>query len=104
MRILVSSNAMFGHFTPLVPLAVELQGRGHDVVVSTEPAFGAEVRRRGLEPVAVGRDVGLDDVLAVLPDIFEVSPEDQDAYARPRVFVGLRAANVVADLLELASA
>lgn len=104
VRILASSNAMFGHFIPLVPLAAELQGRGHEVLVSTEPAFGDDVRRRGFDHVGVGRDVTLDDVFAVLPDIFDVAPEDQDAYARPRVFVELRASNVVGDLLDVASA
>lgn len=94
---------MFGHFTPLVPLAQELQARGHEVLVSTEPGFGDEVARRGLAHVGVGRDITLDDVFAVLPDIFEVLPEDQDAYARPRVFVELRSSNVVMDLLDLAT-
>jgi UDP:flavonoid glycosyltransferase YjiC (YdhE family) len=94
---------MFGHFTPLVPLVAELQGRGHQVLVATEPAFGDEVRRRGFNHIGVGRDVTLDDVFSVLPEIFEVPPEDQDAYARPRVFVELRASNVVGDLLDVAA-
>ena len=94
---------MFGHFTPLVPLVAELQGRGHEVLVATEPAFGDEVRRQGFNHVGVGRDVTLDDVFGVLPEIFEVPPEDQDAYARPRVFVELRASNVIEDLLDVAA-
>lgn len=50
--------------------------------------------------VGVGRDLTLDDMFAVLPDILEVPPEDQDGYARPRVFIDLRAQNVIADLHE----
>ena len=95
---------MFGHFAPLVPLVAELQGRGHEVLVATEPGFRVEVARSGFDHVAVGRDVTLDDVFGVLPDILDVSPEDQDAYARPRVFIELRASNVVGDLLDVASA
>ena len=40
-------------------------------------------------------------MLSVLPDIFEVSAEDQNAYAFPRVFVELRARNIIDDLLPL---
>ena len=103
VRILVSTNAMFGHFMPLVPLAIALQDRQHEVLVASEAAFGNEVRRRGLDHVEVGRDLTLDDMFAVLPQILEVAPEDQDAYARPRVFVELRASNVVEDLLGVVS-
>jgi len=99
VRVLIASNPMFGHFMPLVPLATALSAGGHEVVVATEPGFLDRVRSHGLDGVAVGRDLTLDDVLGVLPDIFEVAPEDQDAYARPRMFVELRANNVLDDLL-----
>ena len=103
MRVLVSTNAMFGHFGPLVPLARSLHEAGHDVLVATEPAFGREVTARGFEAVGVGRDLGDDDLFAVIPQILEVSPEDQDAYARPRVFVELHANNVLGDLIDVVS-
>jgi UDP:flavonoid glycosyltransferase YjiC (YdhE family) len=98
MRLLISSNPMFGHFTPLIPVARALQSRGHDVVVASEPAFAAPLRDHGFDHAPVGRDLSLDDVLSVLPEIFEVSAEEQNAYAFPRVFVELRARNVVDDL------
>jgi UDP:flavonoid glycosyltransferase YjiC (YdhE family) len=98
MRILFSANPMFGHFVPMVPLAVTLQERGHEVLVATGPGFGPTVRSYGLDCVGAGRDLTLDDVLGVLPGIFEVAPEEQDRYARPRVFVELRAHNVIDDL------
>ena len=101
MRVLVCTNAMFGHFTPLVPLATSLGYRDHDVLVATEPGFSEQVRSHGLDHRGVGRDLTLDDLFGVLPDIFEVSPEDQDAYARPRVFIELRAMNVIDDMQEL---
>jgi UDP:flavonoid glycosyltransferase YjiC (YdhE family) len=94
---------MFGHFLPVVPLAVTLQDRGHDVLVATGPSFVARAEERGLRGAGVGRDLSVDDMLAVLPEIFDIPPEDQDAYARPRVFVGLRAHNAIDDLLALAS-
>ena len=98
MRVLVSSNANLGHFIPLVPLAQQLKQRGHQVVVASEPAFAEVVRSRGLDHVAVGRDLTLDDIMAALPQIFEVAPEDQNAYAVPRLFVELRAHNAADDL------
>ncbi len=98
MRVLVSSNANLGHFIPLVPLAQQLVQRGHQVVVASEPAFASVARSHGLDHVAVGRDLTLDDILAALPLVLEVAPEEQNAYAVPRLFVGLRAHNVVDDL------
>ena len=101
MRVLVSSNANLGHFIPLVPLAQQLKQRGHQVVVASEPAFEEVVRSRGLDHVAVGRDLTLDDIMAALPQIFEVAPEDQNAYAVPRLFVELRAHNAADDLVRV---
>lgn len=97
-RVLVVSNPLLGHFLPLVPLAHRLRARGHEVVVATEPAFGPTVTEHGLAHVAVGRDLTFDDVLGAMPEILDVAPEDQDDYARPRMFVALRAHNIVHDL------
>jgi UDP:flavonoid glycosyltransferase YjiC (YdhE family) len=98
MRVLCSTTPHLGHFLPMVPLAHALERRGHDVVVASEPGFAQSVQREGLRPVGVGRDLTVEDMLAVLPDIGSVAPADQDAYARPRIFVELRANNVVDDL------
>jgi UDP:flavonoid glycosyltransferase YjiC (YdhE family) len=103
MRALVSTNPYFGHFDPLVPLARALAAGGHDVLVATEPAFCDTVRARGLHATAVGRDLTDEDMFAALPDILDVPPEEQDEYAAPRMFVELRAHNVVDDLDRLAS-
>jgi UDP:flavonoid glycosyltransferase YjiC (YdhE family) len=101
VRVLVSSNPNLGHFLPLVPLAQRLQQRGHDVVVATEPAFAVAVQSHGLEQVTVGRDLTTDDMMAVLPEIFEIAPEEQNAYAVPRLFVELRAHNAADGLLAM---
>lgn len=98
MRVLIATNPFFGHFTPMVPLARALQERGHDVLIASEPQFASVVEGHGLRPVGVGRDLTVDDMLAAVPDIFDVLPQDQDAYARPRIFVELRAHNVFDDL------
>jgi UDP:flavonoid glycosyltransferase YjiC (YdhE family) len=97
-RILIASNPFVGHFLPLVPLAGQLRADGHEVLVATEPAFAPTVAQRDLPHAAVGRDLTLDDVLAAMPDILDVPPEDQDDYARPRMFVALRAHNILDDL------
>ena len=91
---------MNGHFTSIAnaPIARALDRRGHDVVVAAEPGFATAIEREGLRAVGIGRDLTLDDLLAVLPDLATVAPEDQDAYARPRVFVELRANNALDDL------
>jgi UDP:flavonoid glycosyltransferase YjiC (YdhE family) len=101
MKVLVSTTPHLGHFLPLAPVARALDRRGHDVVVAAEPAFAPAIEREGLRAVAVGRDLTLDDLLAVLPDIATITPEDQDSYARPRVFVELRANSALVDLRAL---
>jgi len=96
--VLVVSNPHLGHLLPLVPLARRLQHVGHQVLFATEPAFGTVVRGYELPHAPIGRDLGLDDLMAALPDIQHIAPEDHDAYARPRVFVALHAHNVLDDL------
>ena len=98
MKVLVSTTPHLGHFLPVAPIARALDRRGHDVVVAAEPGFATAIEREGLRAVGIGRDLTLDDLLAVLPDLATVAPEDQDAYARPRVFVELRANNALDDL------
>jgi UDP:flavonoid glycosyltransferase YjiC (YdhE family) len=103
VRVLVSTTPHLGHFLPLVPVANELVGRGHDVVVASEPGFAGAIHREGLEAAGVGRDLSVEDVLAVLPELASVAADRQDAYARPRVFIDLRANNVFSDLERMIS-
>ncbi len=54
MRVLVSTNPIFGHFTPMIPLAQVLQAWDHDVVVASAPQLADVIGGHGLTSVNVG--------------------------------------------------
>ena len=81
------------------PARERLQAHGHEVTVATEPAFGATVRSHRLEPVPVGRDLTLEDVLGALPDIFVCRPKSRTPTLGPGLRRAAAATNVVDDLL-----
>ena len=47
MRILVTTNKLLSHFTPMVPFAKRLQARGHEVRVAALPDLGEEIAKHG---------------------------------------------------------
>ena len=54
MRILFSSNPMFGHVNPILPLAVAASRAGHTVLFATGADMADHVRRHGVDAAAVG--------------------------------------------------
>jgi UDP:flavonoid glycosyltransferase YjiC (YdhE family) len=54
VRILFSSLGLVGHIHPLVPLAMALRTRGHDVCWATGPAGCERVKRAGFDAVSAG--------------------------------------------------
>ena len=54
MRILFSSNPMFGHVNPMLPLAVAAARASHAVVFATGADMSDHVRSHGVDAVAVG--------------------------------------------------
>jgi UDP:flavonoid glycosyltransferase YjiC (YdhE family) len=58
MRILVTSTPGTGHIHPMVPLALALRDRGHEVVWATGPSSCRTVEAFGLETRPAGPDVG----------------------------------------------
>lgn len=47
MRILVTTNKLLSHFTPMLPFAKGLQARGHEVRVAALPDLGEEIAKHG---------------------------------------------------------
>lgn len=47
MRILVTTNKLLSHFTPMVPFAKGLQARGHEVRVAALPDLGDDIAKHG---------------------------------------------------------
>lgn len=48
MRIMIATNALIGHFRPLLPFAEALRRAGHELLVVAPESFGPTVRRAGL--------------------------------------------------------
>lgn len=55
MRLLVSSSPGLGHVQPMIPLAVEMQRRGHDVVWAVAADASPWVQQAGIATVVAGR-------------------------------------------------
>ena len=48
MRIMIATNALVGHFRPLLPFADAFRRAGHELLVVAPESFGPTVRRAGL--------------------------------------------------------
>lgn len=48
MRVLIATNALIGHFRPLLPFADAFRRAGHELLVVAPESFGPTVRRAGL--------------------------------------------------------
>ncbi|MGH3932201.1 MAG: glycosyltransferase [Pseudonocardiaceae bacterium] len=56
MRVMIATNALIGHFRPLLPFADAFRRAGHELLVVAPESFGPTVRRAGL-PHRPGADV-----------------------------------------------
>jgi UDP:flavonoid glycosyltransferase YjiC (YdhE family) len=100
MRILVTSTPGTGHIHPLIPLALALADRGHEIIWATGPSSCRTVEAFGIPTRPAGPDVGprnqrfasLTDHLAQLP------PRDRRIVAMPLMF-GTLSAPVMRDAL-----
>jgi UDP:flavonoid glycosyltransferase YjiC (YdhE family) len=54
MRVLVTTFPGYGHFHPVAPLALALEGAGHEVRVATDAGFGRWVEQCGLTVLPAG--------------------------------------------------
>jgi UDP:flavonoid glycosyltransferase YjiC (YdhE family) len=54
MRILFTTNPLYGHLYPMLPLMNAARQADHDVIVATGPDFAAEVQRHGFQVWSVG--------------------------------------------------
>jgi UDP:flavonoid glycosyltransferase YjiC (YdhE family) len=104
VRVLISSTPEQSHLSPQMPLALELQRRGHEVLVACSSKLGQYAHQIGIATVAAGLDVdpdrlGADLDIKVPPDI---TPENIDRWAARAVFVELFAAALAGDLRRIA--
>lgn len=74
MRVLFSTTAGTGHFTPMVPLARACAAAGHEVRVAAPESFASHVARAGLDHAPFD-DVDPEVMGAVFAGLSSVSPD-----------------------------
>ena len=104
MRVLISSTPEQSHLAPQMPLALELQRRGHDVLVACGAQVGDYARQIGIATAAAGLDLDPHRLGAGLP---VKAPNDLPSemlvrWARRAVFVETFAAALAPDLRRIA--
>ena len=102
MRVLFSCVPWEGHYRPLVPLARELAGRGHDVAFATSSAWEERALEDGFELIAVGpseREVRA-EFAPLRERIFELPPETRRPHQFSTLFGRIYAPAKAPDLIE----
>ncbi|MFC7594728.1 glycosyltransferase [Terrabacter sp. GCM10028922] len=85
MRLLFSTTAGTGHFTPMIPVARACASAGHEVRVAAPDSFASHVERAGLEHAPFD-DVPPDVMGAVFARLPSLSPEDANRVVVRDVF------------------
>ncbi|MEV6608492.1 glycosyltransferase [Kutzneria sp. NPDC051319] len=110
MRVLLTSDAVYSHFAPMVaPVAVALREAGHEVTVATGAELAAEVTGRGLRHLVLPRMLGPREKFAD-PERARRLGLTPEALAGPvtgesfgRLFAAETALAAAEDLIEVAS-
>ncbi|MBI2060841.1 MAG: hypothetical protein HYT87_13825 [Nitrospirae bacterium] len=61
MRLLIGVTSATGHFTPTVPLALEMRRRGHEVIYAGDPEIESQLRGLNFPFVTAGPVMGIKD-------------------------------------------
>jgi UDP:flavonoid glycosyltransferase YjiC (YdhE family) len=73
MRVLFTTQPGFGHLNPLLPYAVAVRDRGHDVRFASAPAFAEAIEHHGFVFNAIGPDFTWERAEASFPLIVDAS-------------------------------
>ncbi len=105
MRVLLSSTPEYSHLAPQLPLALELQARGHDVLIACSRRLGEHAGRQGLRSLACGLDLDPDRVS--FPDLGvdippDLTPQTTSRWAVRAIFAETFAPPMARDLRRIA--
>ncbi len=81
MRVLISTQPAFSHAAQMIPLARELERRGHVVTVATSATFVATLVGHGLD----ARPFGLDWMIRPGDEVYERTVGQQTFFGFPQV-------------------
>ncbi len=104
MKIMITSGPGRGHIHPMVPLARALLGRGDEVLWVTGPDEAARLRGDGFDAAAAGlteREATAEFVRRY-PEIHDIPGPGKAEFTFPRIFGGVRAGPMLADLVPVA--
>lgn len=103
MRVLLTCVPGYGHFHPMVPLALVLRAAGHEPAFATEQRFCGRVEQAGFPafPAGLGPGKVFERTLA-LPDVAGPGPEHAARFGA-QMFAGVAAPAKVPDLLAIAA-
>lgn len=103
MRVLLTSPGLVGHIHPLVPLAVALRSRGHEVRWATGPDGCERVRRAGFDAVSSGLSQAerFAQFEARHPEIRRMPPHERPDVMFGKLFGDVSAPPALADLLAI---
>ncbi len=103
MKVLFTSQQGSGHWHPLVPLALALKEKGHDVAFSSTPAVGPDIIANGFSFFHVGANESPEVVRERQQLQAKSEPGAHGNYMQEYVFAGVRAERNLPDLLNLIS-
>ncbi len=102
MRFLFTTLSASGHFHPLVPIARAAMDAGHTVAFACDPSFIPVVEGEGFAAFPAGLDQRGRRIDQLFPGMRGAAPEYTGVYwIVPNVFVGVLAAAMAPDLLDL---
>lgn len=104
MRVLFTTQVGSGHWRPLAPLARALQAAGHAVAFATTPLGCPAIAEHGFMPFPAGVDEWRSPPPQTRDRAVPASGPEQAASVWERVFVGIRAASAIPDLLAIGAA
>jgi UDP:flavonoid glycosyltransferase YjiC (YdhE family) len=104
VRVLITTSSGLGHVLPMVPLAHALRDCGHDVLWATGPDAHPWVRGAGLRALTAGlnRSDARHELQQRHPELRTMSGEEIPDLVFPKMFGGICAPAMFADLLPLA--
>ena len=82
MKILFTTHPGYGHVLPLIPLAMALKDKGHDISFATAKSFEKKINDIGFFCVPVGLDWNESQLEQILPSIKESPPLEQNSMIR----------------------
>ena len=98
MRVLFTTQPAYGHFHPLLPLAVAARDVGHDVAFATSALFGPVVEATGFPSIPAGLD-WLESDKTTMPDELKPAPDSTLEVFFAQQFVTATAGRLARDVV-----